>query len=65
MTNMTIELTQAEANTLLRALEELEHRGDDDAKTKKLWDKIFTTGLDAGFGIPKDFEKETNNDTQY
>jgi len=59
---MTIELTQAEANMLLRALEELEHSRLDDAKTSKLWDKIFTTGIDAGFGIPKDFEKETRND---
>ena len=62
---MTIELTQREANLLLRGLEDLQATQpseSDEAAAKKLWSKIFDTGLKAGFGIPKDFEKETNND---
>ena len=56
MDKMTIELTQAEANMLLRGLEELQSSSLDGTKAKKLWSKIFDTGLKAGFG------KGTHND---
>ena len=45
MKTTTIELTQEEANLLLKALEELSEES-----ANVLWDKIFTTGLEAGFG---------------
>ena len=66
MNKMTIELTQTEANLLLRALEEIKdvlHPDHplcpgDEAAAKKLWSKIFNIGLDTGFG------KETHNKGQ-
>jgi len=50
MKTITIELTQEEANLLLRALEEILEKKGLKESTHVLWDKIFTTGLDAGFG---------------
>ena len=51
----SIALTQKEANLLLRILESFE--GVDDFKDydvekviSRIWNKIFNSGLDAGFG---------------